>query len=383
MKIINYILLLPVLCNVQDIEAQSANNNYLNPVNVWTVVADNKDQTGADTDISYCYSWGLDSIINGFTYRTVYWAHSHPGEFLDMIDFETYDSILFYREEGKKIFRFDNDSGKDVLLYDFGISVGDEITIHDGKRVRVAEEFTADKLDNYFYSLYTKNNEPPKAWRICSVDDDTYEDIWIDGAGSFYTGLLLRSDFPEDVSLTTVFNPAGSWSRYTKYDKIQPVLLKEIWEETDYDGTLDDLYIDVEFVDDTLKISGFSQFFYYTHLFRCHLDGNKITISAIPVNPRCVMILGLLYSKYEIKFPGFEAGTYTVKKESERFWSEKSNKWQDVTITCHGPATEIQEINSSMPTDNKGAVYDLSGQRLNAIPQRVIYIQNGKKYVVR
>ena len=87
---------------------------------------------------------------------------------------------------------------------------------------------------------------------------------------------------------------------------------------------MEDLHIDVEFVDDTLKISGFSRFLYYTHLFRCHLDGNEITISAIPVNPRCVMILGLLYSKYEIKFPGFEAGTYTVKKENERFTSKKS-----------------------------------------------------------
>ena len=156
------------------------------------------------------------------------------------------------------------------------------------------------------------------------------------------------------------------------------VLLKDIWEEPDYDGTLEDLYIDVEFVDDTLKICGFSRFLQYTHLFRCHLDGNKITISAIPVNLLCVMTLGRLYSKYEIKFPGFEAGTYTVKKESERFWSEESNKWQGVTITCHGPATEIQEINNSMTTNNKDAIYDLSGRRLNHIPERGIYIQGGK-----
>ena len=378
MKIINYILLLPILCYVQDIEAQSANNKYLNPAAVWAVVADNKEQTGADTDISYCYTWGLDSIINGFTYRTVYWGHSHPGEFLDMLEFETYDSILFYREEGKKIFRFDNDLSKDVLLYDFGLQVGDETTIQDGKRVRVAEEFCADKLDNYCYSIYTQNNEPPKAWRVCGVDDDTYEDIWIDGAGSLYTGLLLRSDYPEDVSLTTVFNPSGSWSRYTKYDKIQPVLLKDYWEEPDYDGNMEDFHIDVEFVDDTLKISGFSRFFYYTHLFRCHLDGNEIRISAIPVNPRCVMILGLLYSKYEIKFSGFEAGTYTVKKESERFWSEESNKWQDVSVVCHGPATRILEITTLSSKQSNNVIYDLSGRRLNQVPERGFYIQNGK-----
>ena len=365
------------------IKAQSANKNYLSPINVWAVVSDNLEQTGADTEITYCYSWGQDSIINGITYREVTLGFENPHRFLDMKYYKRYYSLLYYREEGKKIFRFDSVLGKDVLLYDFGVSVGDEITILDGKRVRVSKEFSADELENYCYSYFTKDG-PPKAWRICGVDDNTYEDIWIDGAGSLYTGILLRSDFPEDVSLTTVFNPSISLSRYTKYDKIQPVWLEYYWggpfDEKEY-------YMNIEFVDDTLRINAFQKFVPTAHVFRCHLDGNDVFVSAIPVDPSCSLSEGHLYSEYEVKFPGFEAETYTIKIDRETMgdlsWCDSPQYWKEVTITCHGPATGIQEINSSIIQNNKESLYDLSGRRINQLPERGIYIQNGKKYVVR
>lgn len=365
-----------IIFSVEYTSAQSTNNNYLYATHVWAVVSDNLEENGADADITYCYTWSTDSIINDITYRTVYLGHYHPGELLDMLYDGIYDSVLCYREDGKQIFRFDNALGKDVLLYDFGLKVGDETTILDGRRVKVTEELSADELENYCYSIYTKNNEPPKAWRVCSVDDDTYEDIWIDGAGSLYTGLLLRSDFPKDVSLTTVFNPTSSWARYTPNDKIQPVLLQEYWRDPDYENWDRQFRVNVEFVADTLKISGISRFFPYTHLFRCHLHDDEIIISAIPINPMCSLVDEYLTSKYEIKFPGFEAGTYTVKKEDERLWMDNL---KDTTLVCQGPATGIQEINTSTNNRNDNAIYDLSGRRLYTIPERGIYIQDGKK----
>ena len=370
-----YILILIFYnCSLHYISAQSVNNNYLNPTAVWAVVADNKDQTGADTDINYCYTWGLDSIINGFTYRTVYWGHSHPGVFFEMLENKTYDEILCYREEINKIYRYDNELNKDVLLYDFGISVGDVVTILDGKRVRVTEEFNTDELEDYCYPWPDKT--PAKAWRVKGVDDENYEDIWIDGAGSLYTGLLLRKDFPEDTSLTCVFNPTSGFLRYAPFDKIQPVWLEYLNDSKEWER----FYVNVEFVDDTLKISGDGTFYLtLIQLFRCHLDGNVISLSAVPTNPMSSLTEGILYSEFEVKFPGFEAGEYTVKLEN---WGYGGVHLEDTTIVCYGPATGVPDINSSLIKNNDNAIYDLSGRRLNSPPERGIYIQGGKKIIL-
>lgn len=374
--------MLYILCYVQDINAQSVNNNYLSPTHLWAVVEDDMDRSGADTKITYCYSWGQDSIINDMTYRAVTIGYDQPQRFLNMLWYNTYNSLFCYREEGKKIFRFDNDLSKDLLLYDFGVSVGDVITILDGKRVRVTEEFRADELENFCYT-FPINGTPPKAWLVCGVDDETYKDIWIDGAGSLYTGLLLRSDFPEDVSLTTIFNASISLSRYTQYDKIQPVRLYYYWNDPNYDSDWETEYnINIEFKDDTLRINGFQNFIPSTHIFRCHLDGNDVVVSAIAVDPGCSMVEGYLQSKYDIKFPGFEAGTYNIKIDRETMgdfrWCDPPEYWKEVTITCNGPATGIDEAIESQTKENKSNIYDLSGRRLNQVPEQGLYIQNGK-----
>jgi hypothetical protein len=45
-------------------------------------------------------------------------------------------------------------------------------------------------------------------------------------------------------------------------------------------------------------------------------------------------------------------------------------------------ATSIQGIKSNTPNSG-GAIFDLQGRRLSATPAKGIYIQNGKKRIVR
>ncbi len=54
---------------------------------------------------------------------------------------------------------------------------------------------------------------------------------------------------------------------------------------------------------------------------------------------------------------------------------------KDTTLVCHGPATGIQDINKPQTLENKVDIYDLSGRLLNTIPERGIYIKNGKKVI--
>ena len=55
--------------------------------------------------------------------------------------------------------------------------------------------------------------------------------------------------------------------------------------------------------------------------------------------------------------------------------------WDNFKLTYRGnTGTAISEIeNSKSAADNQ--YYDLQGRRLNAMPQKGVYILNGKKYV--
>jgi hypothetical protein len=67
----------------------------------------------------------------------------------------------------------------------------------------------------------------------------------------------------------------------------------------------------------------------------------------------------------------YAPGTYTltVENEYEKF------------VTTLNLTTDI--ASTPAPTQNKGALYDLSGRRLERTPQKGIYIQNGVKVLVK
>lgn len=51
-------------------------------------------------------------------------------------------------------------------------------------------------------------------------------------------------------------------------------------------------------------------------------------------------------------------------------------------LAANGDITEVRSFNSA-PTDESSDIYDLQGRRLNAKPSKGLYIQNGKKYLVK
>ena len=51
-------------------------------------------------------------------------------------------------------------------------------------------------------------------------------------------------------------------------------------------------------------------------------------------------------------------------------------------LAANGDITEVRSFNSA-PTDESSDIYDLQGRRLNVKPSKGLYIQNGKKYLVK
>ena len=94
---------------------------------------------------------------------------------------------LFYRQKDKKVFYLFPDISEEVLLFDYGLSVGDEYVNPLGERFYVVETNIFDKYAEHLY--YYNEEEKPLALRLVS-EDGMKEDVWIEGIGSREWGLV-------------------------------------------------------------------------------------------------------------------------------------------------------------------------------------------------
>ena len=303
---------------------------------------------------------------------------------------------FYYRQEGDKIYRYDESSGNDLMLYDFGLTEGDIVEDGDGNRMRVEKVFEARNLSDF--SMFVDGE---KAFQLRGVDDPSLEDIWIENVGSIKTGLLLASDL-EGMKTASLSFFSASNGRYslafpTNTDCLKSVpFLKQDAYPDDYDHDLfpddcdpdyygpdDDMddYLLFDFIDDTLFVKGRLNGRMYPGEF--DVMGGVVKNGTIYVFFQNMHYLydetinSIGSSDFEVKIPGFEPGTYTIKTLS-LFMNVP-----DTTIVCHGPVTDIHNISTPVFQQTSNALYDLSGRRLNQQPERGVYIQNGKKYIVK
>lgn len=57
--------------------------------------------------------------------------------------------------------------------------------------------------------------------------------------------------------------------------------------------------------------------------------------------------------------------------------------WDNFTLTYNGKSSGISDIVYQQSHKQDNSIYDLQGRKLNCIPEKGIYIQNGRKYIVR
>jgi len=92
---------------------------------------------------------GADSVFNGVTYHSI-------GRFL-------------FRQDGKKVYNLESDS-QEVLLYDFGLEVGD--TFKWSFRSDVVNEIYTTYIDTFEAKVF--------------LFDNWYEQTWIEGIGNIH-----------------------------------------------------------------------------------------------------------------------------------------------------------------------------------------------------
>jgi hypothetical protein len=133
----------------------------------------------------HMYEFSGDVTANGKTYSELLMDGSHP---------------YLLRQEGNKVFMIDNNSPEEVLLYDFGLEVGDKFSF-TGKEsenlVVMDVDFitVGDRVRRRM--IFAWERYLPKDYDVQSLSSQDYSaiDCWVEGIGSVYSPVSPMTPF--------------------------------------------------------------------------------------------------------------------------------------------------------------------------------------------
>lgn len=111
-----------------------------------------------------------DTIINDVNYFTIYQTENE-----DLSDAKF--SGLCIRQEGDKVYHYNTQTQKELLLFDFSKKVGDEFTYYDGIQAKITN----------IYTFYGADRIGRRAFQL--VANDGGRDEWVEGIGSMLNGI--------------------------------------------------------------------------------------------------------------------------------------------------------------------------------------------------
>lgn len=287
-----------------------------------------------------------------------------------------------YRQDKNKIYCYDLAGGKEHLVMDFGLEVGETFTLYDGFNVKV-EEITDTLL-----SCWGSQQISRKKMLLRGVEQPEFTDTWIEGIGSMRYGLnpptpkearlLYCTVHIEEGNLSGENFFGGSDDSYTFIFKHQEEGLYFTWvrfgaEVTEehfsgHDGYMAAFYnnrLEFSLHNDTLHIGGYiGSYCEGGQYFLIIENGKNIRVSSMkhPGFPDadCISV-----NRIDADFPGFTQDSYTVNFAGRTYQISRDGT-SLTTVELKGKDTPY---------------YDLQGRPV-ANPTRGIYIKDGKKIAV-
>ena len=346
--------------------------NYLNKF--WTIQCFEKNSDG---NMSMSSITLTDYTFNDRENNTTTFGEYSYVLYNVMNSHKNLKSNLYFREKDAKVYRYDEQSSTEHLAFDFTLSVGDSFKKSDGTKWEVYEKGQAKDLPSYFDKFY-----PDRIMlKLREKGNESHEDIWIEGVGSIYTGILDAGDIDSDSTFVE------SEYRIFSYDNndcsffnIDNCSYKSCIGET-YRLEAEDIEdgefvkwdtngrkVETYFIDDTLCIRDYKFTYADVNTVAALINGNIINVYVNEAYSLSIAPAHLY--RIDGKIPGFQQGEYTIH------FPQSSQT--DTTLTCRGPATGILEITAPLSKLTDNVIYDLSGRRLNQVPEHGLYIQNGK-----
>lgn len=204
-------------------------------------------------------------------------------------------SGYLYRQEERKVFRYSETEQWEILLFDYGLDVGDKFIDENGRPMEVVAV-----SDTVFVQPFEEDSPSHRCLTLRATDGNQDEVRWIEGLGSLSQGVsgnrrkLMYCETGEKCAYFTVnekeFKAVG-------YEKVET----ENEEETVRYDLLPD---------GTLCITGCLNLVCCgTPYLICRTDGNSIRITDETLGPLCDCIH---VHEVDIRIPGFSVGNYTV-----------------------------------------------------------------------
>ena len=223
--------------------------------------------------------------------------------------------LSYMRQVGKQVFRYNPDTKTETLVLDFSLDVGDVFTTECGDRMQVTEVGSFEEYAKYFYT----GDGVRRMLRLQGVDNPKQKDVWIEGFGSVYTGVLppeLYAPYPEIHQKWC--SDTGNFAINQKNYKSRPFEAEELDRNTcDFlmaEATDEDMPFTCEFIGNDLHLSGY---FYYTcstsqYAELTIADGGMLNLSF--VNPATYYpVAACMWPGYfDLIFPDFEPGNYHI-----------------------------------------------------------------------
>ena len=304
---------------------------------------------------------------------------------LNLYEFPSGNDIIcsfYYREADGKVYRYDKKSEKEYVILDFTLTEGDKYVDAEGHEY-VVEEVSDTSMTRTYDG---KEMGSFKKLELLGVDDKKLSDTWIEGLGSVHRGLLsdrdingMQYDGKTFVSLESMLNAITASQDIYNNIVTNSVKSKGTRNALIMNDTTSLVHIksntrDIgfEFVGNSLHVVGtVSEYYDVYDLFFyliCQRNGNIIQLydtgrywgrHVFGINP----------FHLNVYFPGFEPGEYTI------IWNDEKVVLNCVNITS---GIDVFKTSNIQQVVDSNAIYDLSGRRLNQVPERGLYIQNGK-----
>ena len=283
-----------------------------------------------------------------------------------------------YRQDGSKVYFYDEEKKKDILLMDFGLEEGDTFCREYNDFTVQAEVIAV--YDTILSETYNAESYKGKAIKLQGKAPYTwFQDIWVEGIGSIYTGLYPTwKAYPSDVFLLTYdrlgyeINDYAGMVRFfpDRPGQLKTTTMTRIYQASDEYKQYRETYGDKS----TYEFRGDTLFARWIMGINCADDAYiACLIHDGPQNKRISfahpesMVQTTCYSTYlvEVKLCGFEPGEYIVG---------------DTTLICQG--ADIPEVCDFEPVLKEGRTWNYIGHDTYTMTDDYYSLQVGGDTVV-
>lgn len=217
-------------------------------------------------------------------------------------DYSKTPSGYLYRQEDCKVFRYSEADEREILLFDYGLAVGDKFTDENGRQMEVTAV-----SDTSFVQPFEETAPSHRCLTLRATDGTSDGDCWIEGLGSLSWGVLGNALPSSGSRSRLMYCDTGNECACFSIGKTD--FKAALYEKTASGNEEGKPCYDL-LPDGTLCVTGG----WYvvccgTPYLSCRTEGNSVRITDETVGAVCDCMK--VYD-VNIRIPGFAAGDYTV-----------------------------------------------------------------------